>query len=77
MRSGLATLFAGTVPLAGAVAPPARLSLEIARPLRGALFFSARGVSLVAGRAAFVAAGPSPLASAERAVTAGASAVLL
>ena len=76
VRSGLATLFAGTVPLAGAVAPPARLSLEIARPLRSS-FFSARGVSLVAGRAAFVAAGPSPLASAERAVTAGASAVLL
>ena len=42
-----------------------------------AAFFSARGVSLVAGRAAFVAAGPSPLAAAERAVTAGASAVLL
>ena len=76
VRSGLATLFTGTVPLAGAVAPPARLSLEIARPLRSS-FFSARGVSLVAGRAAFVAAGPSPLASAERAVTAGASAVLL
>ena len=76
VRSGLATLFAGTVPLAGAVVPPARLSLEIARPLRSS-FFSARGVSLVAGRAAFVAAGLSPLASAERAVTAGASAVLL
>ena len=76
VRSGLATLFAGTVPLAGAVAPPPRLSLEIARPLRSS-FFSARGVSLVAGRAAFVAAGPSPLAAVERAVTAGASAVLL
>ena len=76
VRSGLATLFAGTLPLAGAVAPPARLNLEIARP-RGSSFFSPRGVSLVSGRAAFAAAGLSPLASAERAVTAGASAVLL
>jgi subtilisin family serine protease len=76
VRSGLATLFAGTVSLAGVVAAPARLSLEIASPRRSS-FFSARGVSLVAGRAAFVSAGPSPLAAAERAVTAGASVVLL
>jgi hypothetical protein len=76
VRSGLSTLFAGTVPLAGAVAPSARLSLVIAAPHRSS-FFSTRGVSLVAGRAALVAAGLSPVASAERAVTAGASAVLL
>ena len=61
IRSGLATLFAGTLPLAGAVAPSARLSLEIAGPRTSASrlpdFFSPDGVSRVAGRAAFVARG--------------------
>jgi subtilisin family serine protease len=76
VRSGLSTLFAGTVPLDGAVAPPAPLSLAVAGP-RAADFFSAGGTSLVAGRAALVAAGPAPAAAVERAVTAGASAVLL
>jgi subtilisin family serine protease len=76
VRSGLTTLFAGTVPLDGAVSPPARLSLEIGGP-RGTDFFSAGGTSLVAGRAALVAAGSAPVDAVGRAVTAGASAVLL
>ncbi len=60
IRSGLATLFAGTLPLAGAVAVPARTSLEIAAPRsasRLTAFFSPGGASLVAGRAAFVLGG--------------------
>ena len=81
IRSGLATLFAGTLPLAGAVAPSARLGLEVAGPRTSASrlpdFFSPDGVSRVAGRAAFVPAGSSPLVAAEAAATAGASAVLL
>ena len=45
IRSGLATLFAGTLPLAGAVAVPGRTSLEIAGPRsasRLTAFFSRR-----------------------------------
>jgi Subtilase family len=78
IRSGLATLFAGTLPLAGAVAAP-RASLEIAAPHASRLtaFFSPAGASLVAGRAALTPAGDAPFASADNAATAGAAAVLL
>ncbi len=80
IRSGLATLFAGTLALAGAVAVPGRASLEIAGPRsasRLTAFFSPGGASLVAGRAAFVPAGAAPLTAATNAATAGALAVLL
>ena len=74
VRVGLATLYAGTLPLAGAVAPPARASLEVATPRGSRLtaFFSHGGTSLVAGRAALVA--PRGIGAA---TAAGASAVLL
>jgi len=62
IRSGLETLFSGTLPLAGAVAPPAHESLEVAPG----------GTSLVAGRAALVAP-----AGVDAATNAGATAVLL
>src|SRR4051812_12094579 len=87
VRSGLRTLYDGTLPLAGAVRPTSRLDLQIALP-RGGLgprpgsprlldFFSREGASRVAGRAALVAGGASPVPAAEHAAQAGASAVLL
>jgi len=74
VRVGLATLFAGTLPLAGAASPSGRTSLEVAAPRGSRLktFFSRDGTSLVAGRAALV-----PLRAVGAATTAGASAVLL
>ncbi|HVM58415.1 MAG TPA: S8 family serine peptidase [Gaiellaceae bacterium] len=74
VRVGLATLFAGRLALAGAVAPRARTSLEVVtrRGSRLTAFFSRGGTSLVAGRAALVA--PRAVGAA---TTAGASAVLL
>jgi minor extracellular serine protease Vpr len=88
LRSGLTTLLDGTVPVAGAVRPTRRLDLTVAVP-RGTIrslkrtaphlvdFFSRRGVSLVAGRAALVPVGASPQRAAERAAEAGASAIVL
>jgi subtilisin family serine protease len=86
VRSGLATLLDGTVPLAGAVAPSRRLDLHVAVP-RGTSggrtaprltdFFTRDGGSIVAGRAALVAVGASPARAAERAAAAGATIVLL
>ncbi|HTZ05234.1 MAG TPA: S8 family serine peptidase [Gaiellaceae bacterium] len=78
IRSGLSTLFAGTLPLAGSVAAT-RTSLEVAAPRASRLtaFFSASGTSLVAGRAALTPAGAAPLAASANAATAGAAAVLL
>ncbi len=88
IRAGLATLLDTTTVLAGAVAPRSRLDLQVAVP-RGGLraahaaaphltaFFTRRGGSIVAGKAALVPTGTSPAAAAERAAAAGASAVLL
>ena len=88
VNAGLATLYNGTVSLAGAVRPSRRLDLEIAVP-RGTLggarhtaprltdFFTRGGYSIVAGRAALVPVGASPAPAAERAAAAGADAVLL
>ncbi|HET8528124.1 MAG TPA: S8 family serine peptidase [Gaiellaceae bacterium] len=88
VRAGLTTLLDGTAAVAGAVRPPKRLDLAVAVP-RGTLgavrrtaprltdFFSRRGISLVAGRAALVPIGASPAPAAARAAAAGASAVLL
>ena len=81
VRSGLRTLLDATMPLAGNSTPTRALDLEVARPRRGrsalTAFFSRRGGSIVAGRAALLAAGFSPGPAAERAAEAGASAVLL
>jgi hypothetical protein len=88
VRSGLDVLLNRTVSLAGAVAPHRRLDLAVAVP-RGTIgrgrrisprltdFFTRDGDSLVAGRAALVSVGASPAPAAQRAATAGASAVLL
>jgi subtilisin family serine protease len=88
VRAGLDTLLDGTVALAGAVAPTSRLDLQVAVP-RGAPggaggaaprltdFFTRRGGSIVAGKAALVPTGASPAPAAERAATAGAPAILL
>ena len=88
VRAGLDTLLDGSAFLAGAVAPPSQLDLEVAAP-RGTLrgrggavprltdFFTRRGGSIDAGKAALVPMGASPALAAERAAAAGASAVLL
>jgi len=88
VRAGLTTLLDGNTPLAGAVRPGKRLDLNVAVP-RGTIggtrrtaprledFFTRKGVSVVAGRAALVPVGASPLPAAARAAAAGASAVLL
>ena len=81
VRSGLRTLLDVTMPLAGDSTSARALDLQVARPRRGhtalTAFFSRSGGSIVAGRAALLAAGSSPGPAAERAAEAGASAVLL
>jgi subtilisin family serine protease len=81
VRSGLTTLLDATTPVAGAVLPKQHLQLALAAPRSTASrltdFFSQRGVSLVAGRAALVSSGDSPEPTAARAAAAGATAVLL
>ena len=87
VRSGLRVMLDRTLPLAGVVRPRDRLDLEISTA-RGGLgpsagsprlldFFARNGTSRVAGRAALVAGGASPVPAAEHAAQAGASAVLL
>jgi minor extracellular serine protease Vpr len=88
VRAGLDTLLDGMTAVAGAVAPTSRLDLQLAVP-RGTLagahgaaphlidFFTRRGGSIVAGKAALVPTGASPALAAERAATAGAAAILL
>jgi minor extracellular serine protease Vpr len=88
IRSGLDTLLDATTPLSGAVSPANRLDLTVSVP-RGTLagtrrtaprlvdFFTRAGGSIVAGHAALVPVGASPAPAAERAATAGATAVLL
>ena len=88
VRAGLDTMLDSTTPLSGAVSPGKRLDLAVAVPrntLSGATrtaprlvdFFNRKGGSIVAGRAALVPVGASPAPAAERAATAGASAILL
>jgi subtilisin family serine protease len=88
LRAGLTTLLDGAAPIAGVVRPTRRLDFQLAVP-RGTIggtrttapritdFFSPKGLSLVAGRAALVPIGASPIPAASRAAAAGASAVLL
>jgi subtilisin family serine protease len=81
IQNGLNLVFDRRVPLAGTLAPRGRLSRLLATP-RGDVgglgnFFGDSGVSLVAGRAALVAAGADPSLAAARAVRAGAEAVVL
>jgi subtilisin family serine protease len=89
LRAGLRVELDETRPLAGAVAPADAIDAGLAAPrvhttapigYRGATplldFFDARGVSLVAGRAALLPAGPDPNGSVENAARAGAVAAL-
>jgi subtilisin family serine protease len=71
IRSGLQTVFDATTPLASDAAPARPLTLQVTAPHKG--LFTARGGSVVAGRAALLPAS----ASAQSAGDAGASAVLL
>ena len=92
LRAGLDTVLDSRLPLAGAVAPEQPLTLELATPTifapgapaaeqAAALsledFFSARGLSRVAGRAALLPAGPEVARLVKDAARAGAGAVLL
>ena len=85
LRRGLQVLYDELQPLLGSVAPSKALNLGIASPRAGegvagssvVDFFDPRGLSLVAGKAAFVPTGGDPSAAATAAVRAGASAVVL
>jgi hypothetical protein len=85
LRRGLDVILDEKLPLLGAASPPHRLTLRVAEPrathgLPGASsvdFFSAKGYSLVAGRAVVVPAGDDPTATATAAARAGAAAVVL
>jgi subtilisin family serine protease len=84
LRTGLHVLLDRTLPLAGAVRPRSQLELEAALPRNGRSgasglldFFTRSGTSLVAGAAALIPGGASPVPAAEHAAVAGASAVLL
>jgi subtilisin family serine protease len=89
LRVGLGVLFDRRVPLAGAVAPGDKQSLQVAEPrvdrsafAQGAPprldeFFAETGLSLVAGRAALVPAGHDPGYAAAQAAKAGAALVIL
>jgi subtilisin family serine protease len=89
LRAGLRVEFDGTRPLAGAVAPANTIDAGLGAPrthstapigYRGAIplldFFDRRGVSLVAGRAALLPAGPDPNGSVANAAQAGAVAAM-
>jgi subtilisin family serine protease len=80
VRAGLSVLLDRVVPLSGAIPPQRTLLLRPAAPrtpVSSAQSFFANGQSLVAGRAAVVAGGADPAATARWASLAGASAVLL
>ena len=83
VRTGLRILLDQSMPLAGAVVVPKPLELELAAPNETgstsdlSSFFDDNGVSLVAGKAAFVKAGGDPRLAVEHAVAAGARAVVV
>jgi subtilisin family serine protease len=82
VRTGLRLLLDRRLPLAGAVVSSKPLELELASPRASAAggladFFDGHGVSLVAGKAAFVRAGGDPMLAIEDAVQAGARAVVV
>jgi subtilisin family serine protease len=81
VRTGLRLLLDRRLPLAGAVVASKPLELELASPRSStgglADFFDGHGVSLVAGKAAFVRAGGDPMLAIEDAVQAGARAVVI
>jgi subtilisin family serine protease len=82
VRTGLDLQLDRRLPLAGAAVPGRPVELELAAPRPGTSgakvgdFFK-RGISLAAGRAALVRAGPDPQLAVEYAARAGASAVVV
>jgi hypothetical protein len=77
MRRGLQVVFDAKLPLLGAATPRNRGELAVGTPTAASKFVDSHGASLVAGRAALLAAGRNPDATAVAAVHAGAAAVLL
>jgi minor extracellular serine protease Vpr len=81
VRTGLRMLLDRRLALAGAVVSSKPFELELASPRAStaglAAFFDGHGVSLVAGKAAFVRAGGDPMLAIEDAVQAGARAVVV
>ena len=87
IRAGLRVVLDRELPLGGAAAPRAPLSLAVMRPRRNvasgprgtplARYFDDRGYSIVAGRAAFIARAEGPTDDAREAVLAGAEAILV
>ncbi len=85
LRTGLRLLLARPLPLAGAVVSTRPVELELAAPRQPGTsgepalgdFFDDHGLSLVAGRAAFVQAGDDPRLAIEYAVRAGALAAIV
>src|SRR6266576_3317275 len=82
VRTGLRLLLDRRLALAGAVVSSKPRELELASPRASAAggladFFDGHGVSLVAGKAAFVRAGGDPMLAIEDAVQAGARAVVV
>jgi len=79
LRRGLDVILDEPVPLLGAAAPPHSLTLSVATPRSASAvgFFNRRGLSIVAGRAVIVPAGPDPEKTVTAASRAGAAAVVL
>jgi hypothetical protein len=85
VRTGLKVLLDRKLPLAGAVTSGGPLELSLAAPRAPATgsslglsnFFDGKGVSLVAGHAAFVQSGGDPRLAIEYAAQAGARAVVV
>ena len=87
VRAGLRVVLDQELPLGGAAAPRAPLSLAVARPRQNvgsgprgerlARYFDDRGYSVVAGRAAFLPRAGGPIDDARDAVLAGAAAILV
>ena len=86
IRSGLDVLLDRALPLTGALPTTSDVGSTIAAPglvhthatfTNASSYFSGHGMSLVAGRAALVPAGASPVETARSAARAGATAVLL
>jgi len=86
LRSGLTVVLDRVLPLTGELAPTGAFTTEVAGPglvrpradfSQLGSYFTPKGLSLVAGRAALVPAGSSPATTALSAARAGATAVLL
>jgi len=84
LQRGLDVLYAARLPVLGTAAPTHSQNLQVGAPRSTGTgtpssrdFFDARGLSLVAGKAALVAGGDDPAEAATAAAAAGASAVVV